>query len=248
MKVRSLNNFCDHAPKPDWLRDFFSAPDNFLKQNYLSDDAELVDRKRRKPTDFVALAKKIGWNRATTWGLILTNLVCNNPQIRSYVENFPIAEEIARVDGEKIYQALGMNFRSARSIINAYKRFCLTPLGTELYFGTISSSGCRLKNLTRTKSRINDGRVILYSLYKFAEVIDRHQFRLTFLMSERNLAGVSPMKIFGIGREEMTQYLNGLSTNYPEFINATFTHDLEKISLVAEKTARDVLTLFAHER
>ncbi len=255
MKIRSLNNFCDHAPKPDWLRDFFSAPDSFLTANNLSIaqeskfkrflyDAELVDRKSRTPTDFTALAKKIGWNQAKTWGLILVNLVCNNPQVRHYVEDFPIDEEIARAEAEKIFQAHGMSFRSSRSIVSSYKRFCLTPLGTELHFGATVSIGKKLSTLKRTKGKVDDGRIILYALYKFAEAIDRYQFRLSFLMSESKLEGVSPAKIFGIEREEMTQFLNGLSTNYPDFINATFTHDLEKISLVAEKTSQDVLKLF----
>lgn len=63
-------------------------------------------------------------------------------------------------------------------------------------------------------------------------------------MGDAQCAGVSPTKIFGIEYEEMQQLLNGLSTNYSDFINATFTHDLEKISLVAEKTSHDVLNLF----
>ena len=256
MKIRSLNNFGDHAPKPDWLRDFFSIPESFLKNNYLSAaqeskfkrflyDAELVDRKTRRPTEFTALTKKIGWNRATTWGLILINLVANNPQFRSYVEHLPINEELSRAESEKIFQLLDMPFRSARSIVNAYKRFCLTPLGNELHFGMTTSKGSRLLTLKRTKGRVDDGRVILYALYKFAESLDRYQFRLSFLMREKNVEGVSPTKIFGIEREEMTQFLNGLSTNYPDFINATFTHDLEKISLFDAKTSNDVLKLFA---
>ena len=85
----------------------------------------------------------------------------------------------------------------------------------------------------------------MYALYKFAEASDGwYQFNLSRLMSDSDSAGVSPSKIFGIDREEMQQFLNGLSANYPDFISATFTHDLEKISLVAEKTSQDVLKLF----
>ena len=226
MKIRSLNNFGDHAPKQDWVRDFFSEPDSFLKTNRLSPaqqskfkrflyDAELVDRKSRRPTDFTSLAKKIGWNRATTWGLILVNLVCNNPQFRRYVKDFPINQEIARADAEKNFQALGMSFRAARSIVNAYKRFCLTPLSTELNFGMTTCIGNRLSTLKRTKGKVDDGRIILYALYKFAEANDRYQFRLSFLINERDSAGVSPTKIFGIEREEMTRFLNGLRRIIP---------------------------------
>lgn len=61
---------------------------------------------------------------------------------------------------------------------------------------------------------------------------------------ESMTAGASPMKIFGINREEMQQFLNGLSTKYSDFINVSFTHDLEKISLSADKNSQDVLNLF----
>jgi phosphoadenosine phosphosulfate reductase len=42
----------------------------------------------------------------------------------------------------------------------------------------------------------------------------------------------------------MERLLNGLSAKYPEFINATFTHDLDKITLREDKTSADVLSLF----
>ena len=37
---------------------------------------------------------------------------------------------------------------------------------------------------------------------------------------------------------------SSLSANYPEFLDVTFTHDLEKISLMPVKTAEDILKLF----
>jgi phosphoadenosine phosphosulfate reductase len=252
-KMQSLNTFSDHAPKPEWLKDFFNNAESFLRDNTLGImqitkfrrflyDAELIDRKSRKATDFTALVKKIGWNTATAWGLILVNLVYNNPQMRWYLENLPVNEGIARAVVEKNLQAIGISAKDSKSIVKAFKRLCETPLGTELNFGTTSDG---LATLKRTKAKVDDGRVVLFALYKFSEATDGwYQFNLTRLMNNFDSAGVSPSKIFGIEREEMGQFLNGLSANYPDFINATFTHDLEKISLVPEKSARDVLSLF----
>ena len=111
-------------------------------------------------------------------------------------------------------------------------------------FGT-TGGGKNFTTLERKKAKVEDARVVLFSLYKFAEATDGwYQFTLSRLMNDAQCSGVSPTKIFGIKYEEMQRLLNGLSTNYPEFINATFTHDLEKISLVAEKTSQDVLNLF----
>ena len=143
-------------------------------------------------------------------------------------------------------RSLEVSEKDAKSIAKAFKRLCETPLGTVLKFGKTTTNGRNLDSLTRTKARINDGRTFLYGLYKFAEGCEGYyQFTLTRLMdTEIDSAGVSPLKIFGITRDEAEQFLNGLSANYPEFINASFTHDLEKISLNADKTSEDVLKLF----
>ena len=254
--MKSINNFGDHAPLNEWLKQFFNEPKNFLEDNKLGKnqfvyfkrflfDAELVDRKSKIATDFTELVKKIGWNMATAWGLILVNLVYNNPQVRWYVENFPVNEGIAREVVEEKLQAVEVSAKDSKSIVKAFKRLCEIPLGTELNFGTTTSDGRNISTLKRTKAKIDDGRVVLYALYKFAEATDGwYQFNLTRLMSDSDSAGVSPSKIFGLDREEMQQFLNGLSANYPDFISATFTHDLEKISLVPEKTSQDVLNLF----
>ena len=256
VKAKRLNTFSDHAPKLDWLKNFFDKPNEFMKKNSLGVmqnvqfkrflfDAELADRKTKTATDFTALVQKIGWDTATAWGLILVNLVYNNPQIRWYVENLPVGEGVARAVVEEKLQTLKVSVKDSKSIVKAFKRLCEIPLGTALKFGTTTSDGRNLATLKRTKTKIDDGRIILFALYKFAESAGGwYQFNLTRLMSETDSAGVSPTKLFGLEREETEQILNGLSTNYPEFLNATFTHDLEKISLVPEKTSRDILILF----
>lgn len=254
--VTGLNTFSNHAPKSEWIKEFFINPKSFLIENNLGDvqktkfrrflyDTELVNRKDKVPTDFVDLVKKIGWDTSTAWGLILVNLVYNNPQIRWYVENLPINEGIARAVVEEKLSELGVSRGNILSIVNAFKRLCEIPLGTVLNFGTTTNDGRNLATLKRTKTKVVDGRVILYALYKFAEATGGwYQFNLTRLMNESNSDGVSPTKIFGLEHDEMQHLLNGLSTNYPEFINSSFTHDLEKISLLPEKSSQDVLTLF----
>ena len=256
MQNQSLNTVADHAPKLEWIKDFFENPNSFLESNTLGIvqntkfgrflyDTELVDRKNKTATEFTDLIKKIGWNSPTAWGIILINLVYNNPQIRWYVENLPIDEEFSREYVEEKLQTFEVSVKDSKSIVKAFKRLCEIPLGTELKFGVTSSSGKNLTTLKRTKAKIEDARVILYSLYKFAEASNQfYQFNLSKLEDDSNSEGISPMKIFGIDRDEMQQFLNGLSTNYPAFISATFTHDLEKISLVPEKNSQDVLKLF----
>ena len=58
-------------------------------------------------------------------------------------------------------------------------------------------------------------------------------------------AGISPVKLFGFTEDEMIIMLNGLSAKYPAYINVTFTHGLDKISLREDKTSNDVLKMFS---
>ena len=59
--------------------------------------------------------------------------------------------------------------------------------------------------------------------------------------------GVSPVRLFGLyDEEELRSILLGLSERYPAFINATYTNDLQTISL-RDKTSTDVLKLFEED-
>ena len=58
--------------------------------------------------------------------------------------------------------------------------------------------------------------------------------------------GVSPSKVFGLDYEEMKSALMGLSQKYPDFIIASFTNDLDKISIL-QKKSEDVILLFEEE-
>lgn len=177
--------------------------------------------------------------------MILVNLVHNTPQVRWYVENLPLNEEIARADVEKKLHSCGATVRGSQSIIRAFDLLCQIPLGTELNFGTTVKEKNHIVAVKRTKPKVQNGLVVLYSLFQFAEAADgRYQFNLTSLTNRGELSAFSPTNIFGIDRIEMQSFLNGLSVNYPDFINATFTHDLEKISLAPDKSSGDVLGLF----
>lgn len=132
--------------------------------------------------------------------------------------------------------------KAAYSVVKSFKRIVGTPFGTVLNFGYVTDDNY----MVRTKCSISDTRVVLYALYKFAEKcnLDK-EFRVSYLYDEYvERDGVSPVRIFGLyDEEEMKSILLGLSSAYPEFINATFTNDLQTITL-RDKTSYDVLSLF----
>lgn len=72
---------------------------------------------------------------------------------------------------KKNYKQSGFHVKDSKSISKAFNRLCKTPLGTELNFGTTGG----VKNFTtleRKKAKIDDARVVLFALYKFAEATD----------------------------------------------------------------------------
>lgn len=132
-----------------------------------------------------------------------------------------------------------------RTIFLAPCHVCELPLG-EVGLGNVYKEKNRAVSILRTSWTSPDPRVILYSLYKFAEHCGEfYQFSLTVLLDntiERD--GVSPTRIFGLDYDTMVPLLNGLSVNYPDFISASFSLGLDTINLRPDKSSQDVLSLF----
>lgn len=249
--MKSLNSFADHAPKPEWLRSFFELKDDFFAEHSLGPmmfdmfrrflrDAGLIDKSHF--TTFAEQIANLGWDTETAQGIILTNLAAENPQIQWYIKNLEIGRIYPRKTVEDMLTSVEVKEKDAKSICKSFKRLVETPLGTKLNFGYVSDDG----ELARTACLITDHRVILYALYKFAEKCDGYwQFTLSRLLDhEVESGGVSPTEIFGLDRADMEPILLGLTNKYPDFINATFTGDLDKISLRDDKTSADVFALF----
>lgn len=249
--MKSLNTMSNHAPKTEWLAAFFEKGNEFFSEHNLGPeqisffkrllkDAGLAEKNQVTP--FGELISTLGWDTDASLGLILLNLVFENPQVEWYVANLDIGRLYARKEAEGMLVAFDVKPPVAKSICGAFKRLTETPFGTVLHWGFVTDEG----DLVRTKCSMNDPRVVLYGLFKFAEKCNDHkEFTLATLLNESiDRDGISPTRIFGLDRNDMTPLLLGLSAKYPEFITASFTHDLEKITLSENKSSQDVLDLF----
>ena len=249
--MRSLNTMSNHAPKTEWLAAYFEKKNDFFSEHNLGPeqisffkrllkDAKLAEK--NQVSEFTELVSSLGWDTDVAQGLILLNLVFENPQIEWYVRNFEIGKTYIRKEAEDMLVAHDVKPPVAKSICGAFKRLTETPFGTTLRFGYVTEEG----NLVRTKCSVTDPRVVLYGLFKFAEKCnDYKEFTLATLLNDSiDRDGISPTRIFGLDREDMTPILLGLSARYPEFIIASFTNDLEKITLSEDKTSVGVLDLF----
>jgi len=91
---------------------------------------------------------------------------------------------------------------------------------------------------TGTLGYVSESETILLSLYFHKEKVKETEFNLSNLLRLR-----SDIEFFNLTKEELVPILIGLSAKHPSFINVSFTHDLEKISLY-NKGILDVAQLY----
>lgn len=262
MKKESLNSFANHAPKPEWVQEFFNLGNDYWNSdNGLNPKRQipmfkkflrgcgLIDEKNETTLLFdIVSSPNYGWQNGTTWGLALSNFTYN-AQCKWFIMNMDVGVYYDRRHISDLLMLEGVSRDDTTSIINAFKRFCELPLGTVLNWGYVETKGKQITTLCRLKCTVDDNRVILYSLYQFVEKCNMDkEFNISYLFDENvERDGVSPVRLFGLyDEEELRSILLGLSARYPEFINATYTNDLKTITLRA-KTSTDVLKLFEEE-
>lgn len=254
MRKGSLNSFANHAPKTDWVREFFEEGNDFWELNSLGPnqvpmfkrflrECNIVD-KENKTTKIYDLISELGWESEAAWGIILSNLAYN-PQVRWYIDTLDVGNYYSREQVSEILIGEGVSKNDATSIINAFKRFCELPLGTTLGWGMVIENGRQVDSLSRCKCTITNNLIVMYSLFLFAEKCNNYrEFTLSWLMNDNiERDGVSPSKMFGLDYESMKSILMGGAARYPDFIDASFTNDLDKITLL-NRTSEEVLELF----
>lgn len=261
--IKGLNRYLSVGVDADWIKKYMKDQ-TFEPGNRKTDvmfgmmnDAGITANK--KLTSFGKIIQSMDLETTTPWAITLCNLAYS-PAFGWYIRHIPfqeqyiesrllddMGEDSSKKDGGK--KARGEFWNGFKTIIDSNEAF------KEIGFGVPEIEAKTNKNGEVKKTMLSVSRypwsnpeplVILYSLYKFAEACgDYYQFTLTRLLDhDVESDGVSPTEIFGLDREAMEKNLNGLTINYPEFITASFTLDLDNITLHSDKTSQDVLNLF----
>ena len=252
MSQKSLNCYSTHAPKMDWIAQYFKYKDEFDSNNDLGSqmfsffkrflrDADLLDNKGFSRT--ARIIERCGLDDLSAWGIMFANLAYT-PQIGWVIKNFEFRENVSRNYAISRLMDDGTQERAANDIWRSYSRFIDLPF-SEIGLGVPDKDNGKTVSFTRISWLNPEPKVILYALYKFSEACGNYkQFSLTRLLNhEIESDGISPTQIFGLDRTTMERILNGLSNNYPDFISVSFTLDLDNINL-KDKTSDDVLSLF----
>ena len=256
-KSKSVNCFDSHAPKAEWLQEFFEKKEEFLSDNNLGpnqikafkrflNDATLADTRKKSVTPLAIALASFSFDSEIVTALILIELAHNNPQFNWYIMNMSMDKIYTRADLSEMLAEYGATKNDIGFVISALNRLSNeTPFGTTLNFTSVEMKGKSVVSAKRNKCSVTDPRVLLYALYKYAEENDGYySFSLRTLMDMTvNSVGISPVRIFGFTRDELEPMLRGLSAQYQDYINVTFTHDLDKISLMDYHSTGDVLKL-----
>lgn len=255
--LKGINKYLSVGVDAEWINSFIDD-NSFEPGNRKTDvmygfmtDAGIVAK--RKLTSFGELITRMGTSDTASWALMLCNLAYT-PAFQWYIKNIPFNETYYErqldIDmGEDTTKKAKSEFWNGfKTILDTNEAFKEIGLGIPDITVKQTTAGEKksMNSLVRQPWQDPDPRVILYSLYKFAEACgDYYHFTLRRLMDhDVDSAGISPTQIFGTDSDTMQQILIGLSINYPEFINASFTLDLDKIDLVNTKSSSDVLELF----
>ncbi len=261
--MKGVNRYLSVGVDSKWIK-LFLKNQKFEPGNRKTDvmfimmnDAGITTSK--KLTDFGKFIQMQDLNDISTWAIILCNLVYS-PAFCWYVENIPFNEKYIedkliidmgednskKDNGKKARNEFWNSFKVILDSNDAFKCIGLGLPEIEIKKNKNGEEKRSMLSIMRTPWSNPDPRVILYSLYKFAEECgDYYQFTLTRLLDnsiESN--GISPTKIFGLDRNMMEKLLIGLSQNYPDFITAQFNLDLDTINLNSNKKSKDVLELF----
>lgn len=261
-KMGSVDRYGNIGIEYEWVVDYFSKKDGFWEDNELGtnkiknmksflSDAGVTLPKKNTITPFGEKIATIGIETEAAWGILISNLAYT-AEFNWWVMNTSCGMTYTPVQLQSMLSDKVASENSQKHIVSAFKNIFASNeiLGKALGLGVCllkeKSSNRVLLEIQRTTWQHPIPEVILYSLFKFAEACDGYyQFSLSTLMDDSlERDGISPTRMFGLDRDTMIGLLNNLSTHYPEFIRASFTLDLETITLSEDKSAEDVLNLF----
>ena len=214
---KSLNCYSHHAPKMEWFTQYFNYKNEFDEKHSLGSqmysffkrflrDAELLDETGFSKTARV-IDEAIGLDSDSAWAIMLTNLAYT-PQINWLIKRMNMNETYEKDYTISLLVSDGAKESWVKDIWSSFARLVELPF-SQVGFGFATKEKNKLISITRTPWQNPDPRVILYSLYKFAENCgDYYQFTLSRLLNhDIDSDGVSPTEIFGLDREQMEKIL-----------------------------------------
>lgn len=255
MANKSVSAYYTRGFKQDWLNLFFELGSDFWGNDRLGKNMLLSFKVWLKEagisngvskTLLGEILSSLGVENILVWSTIYNNLAYESTLINWYIKMLDCYQAY---DNMTLKLLLGDHYSLSvkdGAIASLKETLKASPIGKELGVGECEMKGNNVISITKTSWENPEPLAILYSLYKFAETMDRYfSFTLSDLVNDNpDRPGISPIKLFNISHESLKQILYQLSHDHNDFIRVVFNKDLDNIYLNNEKTSLDVARLF----
>lgn len=209
--------------------------------------AGLITEGSKKTTSLVEVFKNFGGEVVLGWEFIWVALVNNSALVKWFVT---ATETDKPYTIEQLSEMLANSSPSlGKSTIDgglaALKdMFTKSPLGGENTVTLPIMKGRTVQNLTRKSKAVNP-LTLLYGMYLVAVKAERGSFTVRELLTaDKESIFVSPLVAFGISPDTFKKQCEGLKSKYPDYIETTFTHGNDEITVFPKKhTIEDIITL-----
>lgn len=208
--------------------------------------ALIVDDKTKNPTQLVELFRKKGTQDKTAWDMVWIALANNSSLVKWFILHTEVEKKIDVTDLLNLLKAdyPMTNNTKDRRLDPLKNTFLETPLGKDNGVVELEKKGKQVKAITRKEKNVNS-LGLLYGLYLIANQNDRTNFTVRELISaNEDSSFISPIVAFGISPEDFKKQCEGLRSRYPDYIETTFTHGNDELTIFPQKhTIEDVIRL-----
>ena len=248
MKLIGYNNF---GLKEEWL-DYFmnNSSDFFDNDNHGLNTKEqlpslikwlvhaeiLKDAKGKELTELGKLLVNIYQDRPSlVWEIIWINLSYTSPIVRWYTQSIPFMKEFTEAELKAMVKNdyPDSSDTTIKNIVYALLRTLReSPIGEDMCQYNQESKGLFVRRPYSDLSM----EALAYSLYRYREIIDSFEFRVTSIISDTEKG---PKVEFGVDRNYLFKQLRSL--HIEQILTADLNMGLDHISLRPEKSAIQVL-------
>lgn len=205
----------------------------------------------RKPTSLVEVYRKGGAEFPLGWEFVWIALANNAMMVKWFIANtevnkpYTIAQLSQMLD--EMYPTLGKT--TIKGGLSALKDMLTkSPLGGENAVTLPIMKGRTVQSLTRKSKEVNP-LTLLYGMYLVAAKAERGSFTIRELLTaDEESTFVSPLVAFGISPDTFKKQCEGLKSKYPDYIETTFTHGNDELTVFPKKyVIEDIITLALEE-
>jgi len=249
--MKGVNAYQTFGMAREWLAEYFQSPETWWRDNPRGPrqfeamrvwlhQAEIVDRKKNAITDLGRRLQHIRTDNPVTWEIIWTNLARNSVLVRWYVGAVSFGQFWTKAD---LVELMGTELphRTRENAITSLLRLLAeTPLGEELGLGRLDAETGRTKRFTKARVTNLHPVALLYSLYRYAEAMERYDLSVGELLDEKH---EGPVALFGLDEESLRKALRGLSSTFGQWIRTEIVRDLDSVYLERSRRSEEVLSL-----